>query len=173
MAETFASSINLTVLETFNPSPNPVSQSTIRGDFVTLVILLDSSTTSESVVNERSREYSKAGADAIFIEALQSEEEFREFGKKMDIPLLANMTEFGKSPLIPFRELFSMGYKIVIFPLTAFRASLKNLEETYSMLFKNGTQRGFINKLMTRQEFYDIIGYSGYQEEDRKFLKGD
>ncbi|MHB8545060.1 MAG: methylisocitrate lyase [Leptospirales bacterium] len=117
---------------------------------------------------QRAREYLKNGADAIFIEALESEEEFREFSSKVKAPLLANMTEFGKSPLLAYDELRSMGYSIVIYPLTAFRSMMKNISEIYSGLYSSGTQRNFMDRLMTRREFYDVIGYDEYGKEDRE-----
>ena len=74
---------------------------------------------------DRAQHYLEAGADAIFPEALQSEEEFRDFAKEIDLPLLANMTEFGKSPLLSFQDLAEFGYRMVIFPMSAFRVSMK------------------------------------------------
>ena len=120
---------------------------------------------------ERAREYMNAGADAIFIEALESESEFREFAKKVKMPLLANMTEFGKSPLLSFSELKSMGYAIVIYPLTAFRAMMKNVQGIYNDLYKYGTQKNFMERLMTRRDFYDLIGYDEYGKEDSELSK--
>ncbi|EQD28947.1 2-methylisocitrate lyase [mine drainage metagenome] len=84
------------------------------------------------------------------------------------------MTEFGKSPLLSFQELRALGYSIMIYPLTAFRAMMKNLNEIYSELLTKGTQRNFIDKLMTRQDFYELIGYDDYTQEDKKaYLKGE
>ena len=90
---------------------------------------------------ERAKLYQRAGADGIFPEALESEEEFKEFAKKVKGILLANMTEFGKSPLLSAKELEKLGYRIVIFPLTAFRGALKKIDEVYSDLSEKGTQR--------------------------------
>jgi methylisocitrate lyase len=115
---------------------------------------------------ERSREYLKAGADIIFTEALENPEEFKEMRKKVNGYLMANMTEFGKSPLLSVDELKEIGYDMVIFPLTAFRSILKNTEQIYSDLHKQGTQRNFIDKLMTRSQYYELIGYSEYEDED-------
>lgn len=120
---------------------------------------------------ERARLYLKAGADGIFPEALQSEDEFREFHKKVPSVLLANMTEFGKSPLLSARELGEMGYSIVIFPLTAFRASLKTVDMIYRELSQKGTQREIIDSLTTRSEFYGIIKYSEYENEDHEISR--
>ncbi len=116
---------------------------------------------------ERARLYLKAGADGIFPEALETEEEFREFAQKVKGILLANMTEFGKSKLLSAKELERMGYNIVIFPLTAFRAALKKMDTIYSGLSKLGTQRDFIGDLMTRTEYYDLINYASFEKEDK------
>src|SRR5439155_1675155 len=80
------------------------------------------------------------GADAIFPEALQSADEFRDFAKEIQAPLLANMTEFGKSPLLSFQELSDFGYRMVIFPMSAFRVSMKASEEFLRDLKERGTQ---------------------------------
>jgi methylisocitrate lyase len=120
---------------------------------------------------ERAKLYLKAGADAIFPEALQTEEEFREFHKKVPAVLLANMTEYGKSPLLSSKELGTMGYRIVIFPLTAFRATIKTMDFVYSELRKKGTQREMMDKIASRSEFYDIIKYSEYENEDKEISR--
>lgn len=125
---------------------------------------------------ERSREYLESGADVIFTEALESVEEFKKFASEVDAPLLANMTEFGKSPLLSVEELKSIGYRAVIFPLTAFRASLLTIKNVYGELMSSGTQRGYMENLMTRAEFYDLIGYNEYEQEDThlsRMNKGD
>ncbi|MCL5873813.1 MAG: methylisocitrate lyase [Candidatus Thermoplasmatota archaeon] len=116
----------------------------------------------------RAKLYLKAGADGIFPEALETKEEFREFSQKVGGVLLANMTEFGKSPLLSARELEELGYSIVIFPLTAFRGALKKIDEMYSNLSKKGSQKNFLNEIMTRKEYYDVINYSSFEDEDKK-----
>jgi len=108
---------------------------------------------------ERARKYLAAGADAIFPEALQTREDFRDFAKKIDAPLLANMTEFGKSPLLSFEELSKLGYRMVIFPQSAFRVSMKASDEFLRALKKAGTQSGWIDKMQTRQELYQLLDY--------------
>jgi methylisocitrate lyase len=107
----------------------------------------------------RAGEYLAAGADAIFPEALQSVEEFRDFAKEIDLPLLANMTEFGKSPLVSFKELSELGYRMVIFPQSAFRVSMKAGEEFLRALKKAGTQSDWLEKMQTREELYDLLEY--------------
>jgi methylisocitrate lyase len=108
---------------------------------------------------ERAGEYLAAGADAIFPEALQSAEEFRDFAKEIDLPLLANMTEFGKSPLLTFEQLMDFGYRMVIFPQSAFRVSMKASEKFFAALKRTGTQSDWIDKMQTRQELYDLLDY--------------
>jgi methylisocitrate lyase len=108
---------------------------------------------------ERAGEYLAAGADAIFPEALQTPEEFRDFAKEIELPLLANMTEFGKSPLLSFEELVDFGYRIVIFPQSAFRVSMKASEEFLRALKKAGTQSGWIDRMQTREELYELLDY--------------
>jgi len=110
-------------------------------------------------VVERASEYLAAVADAIFPEALQSAEEFRDFAKEIDLPLLANMTEFGKSPLLTFEQLADFGYRMVIFPQSAFRVSMKASEKFFAALKKTGTQSDWIDKMQTRQELYDLLDY--------------
>ena len=108
---------------------------------------------------KRARKYVEAGADGIFPEALQSEDEFKAFARELKTPLLANMTEFGKSPLLSFRELSKLGYRIVIFPQSAFRVSMKATEEFLGALKKSGTQADWIDKMQTRKELYELLDY--------------
>ena len=119
----------------------------------------------------RAKIYLEAGADAIFPEALESKSEFEKFAKAVRAPLMANMTEFGKSPLLTVKELDSMGYRMVIFPLTAFRASLRAMDSAYSELKRAGTQKSFVENLMTREDFYKLIGYYEYEKEDSHIYK--
>lgn len=118
----------------------------------------------------RARLYSRAGVDMIFPEALESREEFEEFRRKVKLPLMANMTEFGKTPYLTASEFGAMGYSLVIFPVTAFRAMMKSVRGTFEELKKKGTQKNVLDSLMTRKEFYDLIGYHRYEEMDRKIL---
>ena len=108
---------------------------------------------------ERALRYVKAGADAIFPEALQTAGEFRQFAKRIRAPLLANMTEFGKSPLLSVRQLAAMGYRMVIFPQTAFRIAMKAESQTLRELKRLGSQRSLLAKMQTRQELYDLLEY--------------
>jgi methylisocitrate lyase len=108
---------------------------------------------------KRAQRYIEAGADGIFPEALQSSEEFKSFAREIKAPLLANMTEFGKSPLLSFQELSDFGYRIVIFPMSAFRVSMKASEELLRDLKKRGTQSGWLDKMQTRKELYELLDY--------------
>lgn len=120
---------------------------------------------------ERALVYSKAGADLIFPEALESREEFTEFRKKVKLPLMANMTEFGKTPYMTVQEFEDIGYDIVIFPVTAFRAMMKAVKDTLTRLKAEGTQRAMVRSLMPREEFYDLIDYYRFDEADKKAME--
>ena len=107
----------------------------------------------------RGRQYASAGADMIFPEALETKEEFREFSKHVNAPLVANMTEFGKTPFITLDEFTELGYSLVLFPMTAFRAAMKAVEEALAELKDAGTQKGLVGRMMTREEIYRLIRY--------------
>ncbi len=112
---------------------------------------------------ERAKAYADAGADGIFPEGLISEEEFAEFRKAIpDTPLLANMTEFGKTPLISATRFEELGYEIVIFPVTALRVMLKTLGEFYGDLLQTGTQTDWMDRMVTRKELYELVEYDKY-----------
>ena len=117
---------------------------------------------------QRAREYVEAGADWIFPEALANAEEFKAFAEAIDVPLLANMTEFGKSPLLTSDELESLGYAAVIYPVTLLRVAMKAAEAALGILAADGTQREILDLMQTRQELYDLLEYDDYQERDRK-----
>src|SRR6266700_6623101 len=108
---------------------------------------------------ERARRYLEAGADAIFPEALQRADEFKAFAREVKASLLANMTEFGKSPLLSFKELSDFGYRMVIFPQSAFRVSMKASDEFLRDLKRRGTQSGWIEKMQTREQLYELFDY--------------
>lgn len=120
---------------------------------------------------KRAEIYLEAGADVIFPEALESEEEFAEFASRVKAPLLANMTEFGRSPLIEAGKLESMGYKFVIYPVTLLRVAMYSMRKALSLLREKGTQKELISEMFTRKELYDLIGYYEYEEFDKKIFK--
>jgi methylisocitrate lyase len=119
---------------------------------------------------KRAKLYLDAGADAIFPEAMQTAHEFARFAKAVPCPLLANMTEFGKGPLLDVETLGDMGYRMILFPLTAFRVAMKAAEETLLDLLRQGTQAASLPKMQTRAELYDLLGYTGYEERDRRYF---
>ena len=114
---------------------------------------------------DRAQRYVEAGADAIFPEALQNAGEFRDFAREIDMPLLANMTEFGKSPLFSFMELAGFGYRMVIFPQSAFRVSMKASDGLLRALKKDGTQKEWLDQMQTRQELYKLLDYDPSAEQ--------
>jgi methylisocitrate lyase len=118
----------------------------------------------------RARLYLEAGADAIFPEALENAAEFRAFAEQVRAPLLANMTEFGKSPILDRAELSALGYRLVLYPVTTFRAALRAAGETLADIAAKGHQRERVPHMLTRAELYDLLGYSGYEERDRQFF---
>jgi methylisocitrate lyase len=121
---------------------------------------------------DRARRYVDSGADAVFPEGLQSEQEFEAFRKGVDVPLLANMTEFGKTPIIPASRFKELGYQMVIFPMTAFRVMLKALDECYAELVQTGTQAEILDTMRTRKELYERIEYAAYDAKDQKWAGG-
>jgi methylisocitrate lyase len=118
----------------------------------------------------RAREYLAAGADMIFPEALESVEEFARFAQVVDAPLLANMTEFGRGPLIPFDDLGKLGYKAVIYPLTAFRAAMHAAELALRTLHDRGTQHELLGRMQTRADLYDLLDYRDWETRDRAYF---
>src|SRR5438093_417120 len=113
----------------------------------------------------------RGGPEVIFPEALESGDEFREFRKKVKAPLLANMTEFGKTPYLTAAEFEEMGYNIVIFPMTPFRAMLKSVKSALEALMRTGTQKGILKDLMTRSEIYEVIDYYRYEQADKRAME--
>jgi methylisocitrate lyase len=118
----------------------------------------------------RAQHYIAAGADWIFPEALASREEFQSFASEISVPLVVNMTEFGKSPLLDFDDLSSMGYRVVLYPVTLLRVAMKAIESTLTILAADGTQRELLDLMQTRQELYDLLEYDSYEERDREYF---
>lgn len=121
---------------------------------------------------DRAQRYLDAGADWIFPEALASREEFAEFAQKVRAPLVANMTEFGKSPLLALHEFQELGYVGVLYPVTLFRIAMKAVAQALDAIARDGTQRNLLDLMQTRQELYDLLGYTGYEERDRAYFRG-
>jgi methylisocitrate lyase len=121
----------------------------------------------------RARLYIEAGADAIFPEALESADEFRAFARLLSaegvkVPLVANMTEFGKTPYLTVREFEDLGYRLILFPVTLLRVATKAMERMLAELKDLGTQRESLDKMHTRQQLYDLLRYDQYEQQDAR-----
>lgn len=114
---------------------------------------------------DRAMAYVEAGADMIFAEALQSLEEYREFTTAVGVPVLANITEFGKTPLFTTEELREAGVRLALYPLSAFRAMSRAAIEVYGALRRDGTQKAVVDGMQTRTELYDVLGYHEYERK--------
>jgi methylisocitrate lyase len=122
---------------------------------------------------ERAVKYVEAGADMIFPEAITDLPMYRKFAAAVKVPILANITEFGKSPLFTVDELRSADVAMILYPLTAFRAMNKAAMKVYENLRKSGTQKASIADMQTREELYDIINYHSYEKKlDELFSRG-
>lgn len=111
----------------------------------------------------------EAGSDIIFPEALESEDEFAEYSRRVDAPLLANMTEFGKTPYLTVERFHELGYNLVIFPVTALRVAAKAMEEALAHTLEFGGQSDLLDSMQTRADLYDLIRYSDYERIDSLF----
>jgi methylisocitrate lyase len=120
---------------------------------------------------ERAQRYVEAGADMIFAEALTTLEEYRQFTAAVRVPVLANITEFGKTPLFTVAELASAGVQLVLYPLSAFRAMSKAAEAVYGALRREGSQQGMLHLMQTRAELYDVLGYHDYERKLDELFK--
>ena len=120
---------------------------------------------------ERAKAYVEAGADAIFPEALQSEEEFRLFSQSISVPMLANMTEFGKTPYYTAAEFADMGYQMVIYPVTSLRVAAKAYERIFQLIKEQGTQKEGLDDMQTRSELYSTISYYEFEGMDQEIAK--
>ena len=117
---------------------------------------------------DRCKSYVDSGAEIIFPEALKDEKEFEIVRKSLNCYLLANMTEFGKSKLLNYKELESLGYNIVIYPVTTQRLAMKNVEDGLKAIFADGHQNNIIDKMQTRKRLYDLVEYEKYNSLDEK-----
>ncbi len=114
---------------------------------------------------DRAAAYVEAGADMIFAEALTSTQEYREFTDIIKVPVLANLTEFGKTPLFTADELAKVGVAMTLYPLTAFRAMSAAALNVYETIKKEGTQQASIGSMQTRMELYDVLGYQAFEDK--------
>jgi methylisocitrate lyase len=140
-------------------------------DFVVIARTDARGVTDFSDAVDRAKRCLDAGADAIFPEALQDEREFADFARAVPAPLLANMTEFGKSPTLDYATLAAMGYRLVLYPVSTLRAALRAAENTLTAILRDGHQRNVVDMMLTRQELYDLLDYQGYEERDRGFFQ--
>ncbi|BFM07960.1 methylisocitrate lyase [Halioxenophilus aromaticivorans] len=122
---------------------------------------------------ERAQAYVEAGADGIFAEAVKTEEHYRAFSEALNVPILANITEFGQTELWNRKELGEWGAAMVLYPLSAFRAMNKAAETVYRAILKDGDQRAVVDMMQTRMELYDYLGYHDYERKlDELFAQG-
>jgi methylisocitrate lyase len=119
----------------------------------------------QSAALERAAAYVEAGADMIFAEALKSLDEYREFTSRVPVPVLANITEFGQTPLFTTAELGAVGVRLVLYPLSAFRAAARAAVEVYGAIREQGTQKGVLELMQTRAELYDVLDYYAYESK--------
>jgi len=114
---------------------------------------------------DRSASYVEAGSDMIFAEALTTAEEYKQFTSVINVPVLANLTEFGKTPLFTTQEMADAGVRLTLYPLSAFRAMSAAAENVYMTLRNEGTQEGALDTMQTRSELYDVLGYHEYEDK--------
>lgn len=114
---------------------------------------------------DRAAAYVEAGADMVFAEALTTLEEYQQFTAVIKVPVLANLTEFGKTPLFTTEELAGVGVRLALYPLSAYRAMAKAAEDVYRTLRQDGSQQAVLDKMQTRMELYDVLGYHEYEEK--------
>ncbi|MGD8764332.1 MAG: methylisocitrate lyase [Desulfobacteraceae bacterium] len=117
----------------------------------------------------RGKAYMEAGADMIFPEALESEEEFRDFARQVAAPLLANMTEYGKTPYLTAARFQDLGYRMVIYPVSAMRVAIKAIYDLFTEIRRTGTQKQSLKQMFTRDQLYDLIGYHEMLELEKQF----
>jgi methylisocitrate lyase len=121
---------------------------------------------------DRAAAYVEDGADMIFAEALTTLDEYRQFTKAINVPVLANLTEFGKTPLFTTEELASVGVRLALYPLSAYRAMAAAAEIVYSTLRNDGTQRAVVDTMQTRAELYEVLGYHEYEAKLDELFAG-
>lgn len=119
---------------------------------------------------QRALAYVDAGADWIFPEALASLDEFQRFAEAVPVPLVANMTEFGKSPLLPYESLKDAGYAAILYPVTLLRSAMFAAARVLNTLKDLGSQSPLVSEMQTRQELYDLLEYDGFEQRDRAYF---
>jgi methylisocitrate lyase len=122
---------------------------------------------------DRAAAYVEAGADMIFAEALTTLDEYRQFTRTLAVPVLANITEFGRTPLFTTAELRDAGVRLVLYPLSAFRAMSRAAIDTYGAIRRDGSQRAAVERMQTRSELYEVLGYHAHEQKlDELFSRG-
>lgn len=119
---------------------------------------------------DRAKAYVDAGAEMIFPEAMKDESEFERFRKEIKVPLLANMTEFGKSKLLNTKQLENLGYNLVIYPVTTQRLAMKAVEDGLDHILKNGSQENILDQMQTRKRLYEVLEYEKYNQFDQNLF---
>ena len=131
-----------------------------------IVARTDAASKSLKEALRRAKLYQQAGADIIFPEALSQSEDFQLFSKELEVPILANMTEFGKTPHRSLREYQDLGVKIVVWPASSLRVAMKSVEQFYLELAKKGDARDWLDRMQSRKELYELIGYQDFEKLD-------
>jgi methylisocitrate lyase len=135
------------------------------GEFVIMARTDAHAVEGQNAALERAAAYVAAGADMIFAEALTTLDEYRQFAASIKVPVLANITEFGQTPLFSTAELGSAGVRLVLYPLSAFRAAAKAAVTVYGAIRRHGTQKSVLDLMQTREELYEVLGYHAYEEK--------
>ena len=144
-----------------------------RGDSELFIIARTDAFASEGIDGcvKRARDYMDAGADGIFLEAITSLQDYKKLKDAIQKPILANITEFGKTPLFKDKELMEAGVDMMLFPLSAFRASSKAAEKVYESILKNGTQESVLDIMQTRDELYERLDYLNFEKNLDEYIK--
>jgi methylisocitrate lyase len=123
---------------------------------------------------DRARKYVEFGADMIFAEAMTTLDEYRQFSQAVPVPVLANLTEFGKTPLFSLEQMREAGVGMVLYPLSAFRAMSAAAARVYETLRRSGSQKDVLDSMQTREQLYDVLGYHEYERKlDELFARDD
>ena len=121
---------------------------------------------------DRAKRYVDAGADWIFPESLRDASEFEKFANEIDVPLVANMTEFGKSPLLTKDELQDMGYRAILYPVTMLRIAMRAIQASLAIIEQEGSQESLLDLMQSREELYDLLDYEDFGERDKAYSNG-
>jgi methylisocitrate lyase len=143
----------------------------INSDFVVMARTDAHAVEGQQAALDRAAAYVEAGADMIFAEALTTLEEYQQFTDTIKVPVLANLTEFGKTPMFTTDELGEVGIRMALYPLTAFRAMSKTALDVYTNLRANGTQSADLERMQTRTELYEVLGYQAYEDKLDELFK--